>query len=262
MTHREQFLRKCLVIDTETTNVDYKEAEVIEMGYVIRQDGKWETTEKLYKPHKEIPPDCSAVNNISNKMVEKCPYFEDDVEMYKELFSQQMGEDYIMIAHNAFYDQNVLNNYGFSFPNSLSTLRIVKKLFPVDSGIANYKLAYLRYYMGILDPADFPELVNTHRAGFDALVAAHLLEKCLDFMETKGIIDTNLPYYEQIEKFLMTPVQVVNMPFGKHKGKPLKDVPLDYWRWAVTNMNCLDEKSTEYDADLSYSINKIFEEML
>ncbi len=31
------------------------------------------------------------------------------------------------------------------------------------------------------------------------------------------------------------------MPFGKHRGVPIKDLPKDYVRWALGNLADLDE---------------------
>lgn len=37
MSHKEDFLQSCLILDTETTGKDYKTAEIIEAGFVIRE---------------------------------------------------------------------------------------------------------------------------------------------------------------------------------------------------------------------------------
>jgi len=45
------------------------------------------------------------------------------------------------------------------------------------------------------------------------------------------------------------PIQVSSMPFGKHKGTALDQVPHDYIRWALANMPALD-------ADLRWSLSQ------
>ena len=44
---------------------------------------------------------------------------------------------------------------------------------------------------------------------------------------------------------LAGPVQMKIMPFGPHKGRPLKEVPIEYLRWAA---------SKSFDQDLMFSL--------
>ena len=71
-----------------------------------------------------------------------------------------------------------------------------KKLWHDDDSFSSFNLPYLRYKLNILDPAEFK--IESHRADFDALVSANLLCMQLDVMEDRGILDTNLNYFEFI----------------------------------------------------------------
>ena len=71
MTFKEEFLQSCLILDTETTGTDTNTVEIIESGFVIRDNGEWSMFQELHKPIKTpIPPLVEAITYITNEMVE------------------------------------------------------------------------------------------------------------------------------------------------------------------------------------------------
>jgi hypothetical protein len=46
------------------------------------------------------------------------------------------------------------------------------------------------------------------------------------------------------------------MPFGKHKGELMIDVPRSYWRWAMANMDSLNEEADNFDPDFAASVHR------
>lgn len=264
MDHRKQFIESLFVVDTETTGKDYKTCEVIEVGFVLANPGTAEQTEwtkhaELFKPDEPISPECSAITNISNLLVDGKRSFVDASTEYQEIINS-FGDTCVAVAHNAFYDKNVLLRYGVTAKNWLCTLRLSQKLFNDDITVSANNLPYLRYRFGILDPALHE--VAAHRADHDALVTAMFLEICLDKMEEDGVIDPTKSYWEQIDAWLNEPIITKTMPFGKHKGKLLTQIPLDYWNWALENMDSLNENAENYDKDFALSVEKALEEML
>lgn len=251
MTEKEKFLKLCLVLDTETTGKDYKIAEVIELGYVIRnENSSWLAFDELYKPREPISPGCSAVCNITNKMVEHKLYYEDCSGFITQFVEEFEADRTVFVAHNAFYDREVLKRYGVTFPNELCTLRMAKKLYGDDLTVEAVNLPYLRYRFEI----DLPPTVACHRADSDALITGMLLDKFIDEMELRGILDTTLPYWPQIYDWINKPTIFDTMPFGKWKGTKLTEVPMNYWNWALKNMTSLDEDADDYDADFATSV--------
>jgi len=259
MNNRDKFFHDCIVLDTETTDLDYKIAEVIELGYILTIDGERVRVNSLYKPHDLITPEISSITNITQRMVNDCDYFEDDFDTFTSVIAAY-SKDAFCVAHNAFYDSKVLSRYGFEHDPWICTLRIAKKLFSDDNTVSNFKLAYLRYRFGILDPAE--HTIEAHRADSDALVTSHLLEYFVTLMEDNGTIDKDLPYLEQIIEWLDKPIVFTQMPFGKHKGKKLTEVPLDYWKWALDKMDILDETKENYDADFAASVEVALTELM
>lgn len=264
MTEREKFLHQLVVLDTETTSLNFKEAQVIEFGYVIKDDGVWKTHGSLHKPTISITPEVSAITNITDKMVASCNSFS---SVYKDFDSmlhrrKQYVHKLAMVAHNAFYDRKVFE-HGYSESDSLNyewlcTMRMAKKLFADEPTVTQFNLPYLRYRFEL----DIPENMPHHRASTDAYMTAKLMVFLVDAMEMMNVIDTELPYYEQIVEWMAKPVIMTKMPMGKHKGKALTEVPLDYWMWALDNFDNLQESKDEYDADFAASVAKAIDSMI
>jgi exodeoxyribonuclease X len=259
MNRKEEFLKNCIVLDTETTSKDYKVAEVIELGYAINVGGEWSSFVDLYKPQKPIEPAVSAITNITNGMVKTKPYFEDRTEDIKSVISAFAGE-VVCIAHNAFYDKSVLERYAVTCPTWVCTLRLARKLYGNDPTVEQFNLPYLRYRFEILDPAY--HVVNAHRADSDALVTGHLLSIFVDEMIARKVLKDDLPYVDQILNWLDEPVIVDTMPFGKHKGQKLVDIPMSYWKWALENMDSLDENKENFDKDFAASVAIALEKIM
>lgn len=260
MNRKEEFLNDCIILDTETTSKDYAAAEVIEYGYILRMNGEWQEFNTLHKPYEPITAEISAITNITNKMVAGEPYFEDMVDKVKETIEAYCGAA-TLVAHNSFYDMKVLENYGIDYPQWLCTMRIAKKLHHEDNTVTAFNLPYLRYRFEILEPADHPN-IDAHRASADALVTAHLLEQSVDEMIELGVLTEDAPYAPQIQAWLDEPIVFDTMPMGKHKGKKLVDVPMDYWKWALSNMDSLDETKENFDKDFAASVEKALAEKM
>ena len=76
MSQKEEFLKSCLILDTETTSNDYRIAQIIESGFVIREDKDWVIFQELHKPSDGIiPPIIESICYITNEMVADKPTF-------------------------------------------------------------------------------------------------------------------------------------------------------------------------------------------
>lgn len=254
MNYRQMFLNGVVIADVETTSVDKKETEIIELGTAIYDGTNWVDNSKLFKPTLPIPPDASAVNHISNAMVADCPNF---MEVDTSELCHLKDDYEVYVAHNAGFDRIVLESHNVKVGPWLCTYQLSKKLFTFigDESITRMDLQYLRYALDF----NITEDISAHRAGSDCVVTGYLLLTLLDILEQIGKIDVNLPYMEQIEDFMNTPVILSKVPFGKHKGQRFEDVPRDYWDWALRNMDSLNESHENYDDDLASSILRALE---
>jgi DNA polymerase III epsilon subunit-like protein len=252
MSHKENFLKSCLILDTETNSDQYKIAEIIEAGYVLRDGTNWKMVQKLHKPiDRPIPPKVESICYITNKMVEHEPAFLDAHYEFEEMVKQY--ESGYLVAHNHFYDMRVLENHGIDTTEYswLCTWKMAKKLFNGAPGIEETNLPYLRFALEL----DVPIEMHCHRAGNDSYITAKLLEVLVEYMEVANLLDQGLPYGPQIAEWLAKPTIYATMPFGKHKGVPMSEIPHGYWKWAMEKTDWFNEEADNYDPDLAASIS-------
>jgi exodeoxyribonuclease X len=253
MTKREEFLNSLICLDFETTALDPESAEIIEQASVGYENGQWVIlSEELHDCSLDkIDPETSACNHLTKKKIKDYPMFV--AELWYP-FTQSKRD--IMCSHNAPFDLRMLKNYVSddvyrgTEDRWFCTLRVAKKLFVNDPSFTQLNLQYLFYRLEL----EYDANLNPHRAGYDSYLTGLVLEVLLDEMESRGIIDTNKDYYSQIKEWLKAPVKIEIMPFGKHKGEKIEDVPLSYWKWAINNITRFDPESIEYDLDFSETV--------
>ena len=163
-----------VVFDLETTGVKYIEGhEIIEIGAVKLKNGEIvETFETLIKPKKEIPPEITKINNITNKMVENSISVEQAIpDFYK------FCENAVLVAYNIDFDLPFLNHYaielGYAFDHKyLDAFALAKQSVP---GLKNYKLKTVCAHFNV-------SLENAHRAVFDTIATAEVFIKMAKFI--------------------------------------------------------------------------------
>lgn len=258
-----KLFEEALVLDTETTSLDFKVAEVIEYSsasvLTVVEEVTNETLNiptELYNPSSPILPEVSAITNISNRMIEKQAIgpFTDHLDVIQK----ELDDHKYYIAHNAFYDTNVLEGVGLKMSKQLCTMRLAKKLYADDPAITGYGLAYLRYALDLPVPED----TIGHRANADVMMTGLLFVQLLAKAIELGVVDAEADDLgEQLVEYLAAPVIITKMPFGKHKGQLLTEVPISYWQWALENMDSLQEDKPEYDKDFATSVEKAVQEI-
>lgn len=263
MNYREKFLNNCIVLDTETTNKQYKKAEIIEVAYTIKIDNQWNFNSTLFKPLERIKPEICAITHITNKMVQDKETFKesDRLELYNDLIEAVRETHGSMIAYNSFYDKNVLQRNGVKTVDEdwLCMWRFAKFLFGNDPTVEAYNLSYI-FYRFLEDKV--PENFTPHRAESDVHVTALLLEYFLDVAEARNLINKDAPYKPQLHALLHKPIITEIMPIGKYKGKKMIDIPLDYYTWLLNNHEWLNEESDLYDSDFAESVTYAIETIM
>ena len=253
MNQKEDFLQSCLILDTETNSDNYTIAEIIESGFVIRDNSDWTIFQELHKPvDRPIPPKVESICYITNKMVEDKPTFKDSKETFQSVVDGYSNG--YLVAHNHFYDMRVLQNHGIDTSKHvwICTWRMAKKIFNGVEEIQETNLPYLRFALEL----DVPIELHCHRAGNDSYITAKLLEAFVDILEENGTIDKNLPYGPQIANWAESPIIYERMPFGKHKGELMADIPRSYWQWGMKNTDWFNEDADNYDPDFVASVYK------
>ena len=145
------------------------------------------------------------------------------------------------------------------FPQTICTMRFAKKLYKDDVNITKHNLSFLRYALDLPIPDDVP----AHLADADVLVTTMLFARLVEDAIVSGDLDVEAgDLGGQITAWLDKPVIIKVMSFGKHKGKKLVEVPIDYWQWALENFNSLNEEDSAFDKDFAASVTLAIEAIL
>jgi len=204
--------KRPIYYDTETTGTKPNKDRIIEIAAYDPVEKR--TFVSFVNPGIPIPPESTAISNITDDMVKDAPGFSEVGKAFIEFCTL----DAIMIAHNndafdkLFLDEE-FRRAGLTMPSSwdyLDTLKWARKYRP---DLPRHSLQSLRELFGI--PAN-----QAHRALDDVVVLHEVFSQMID----------DLPY-ETVLRLLQQTKEVNRMPFGKHQGKPLSQVPKDYVLW-------------------------------
>lgn len=225
--------RRPIFYDTETTGVRPDRDRIIEIAAYDPERGK--TFEKLVKPDIPIPQEASAIHGITDSMVADSPSFKEvGIE-----FAEFCGEDSILIAHNNdTFDMIFLRNeaarHAISWPawSFVDSLKWSRRYRP---DLPKHTLQFLREMYGITAN-------NAHRALDDVIVLHQIFVAMTDDIEI-----------DEVFSILNRPRDLQHMPFGKHQGVPLKNLPKDYLRW-LSGSGAFEKPENE---DLRRSLQKL-----
>lgn len=219
--------------DTETTGISAEQERIVEIAAFDPQNKR--SFCKFINPGKAIPPEASAIHRITDDMVREAPPFS---EVIKEFASFCEGEA-VLIAHNndAFdihflrkeHERNQLEMPKWRFLDSLKWARRYRPDLP------RHSLQFLREIYGIAAN-------NAHRALDDVMVLAEIFLSMID----------DLPM-ETVLELMNRPTVIRQMPFGKHRGTNLQELPKDYLSW-LKGSGSLDK---EENANLKESLAQL-----
>jgi len=204
-------MAKFIFYDTETTGTRFDRDHIIEIAAFDPVEQRHFA--ELINPQCPIPPEATNIHKITDEMVKEAPPFQE----VGKAFVAFCGEEAILIAHNnESFDKPFLEaeykRSGLSLPawRHLDSLKWARKYRP---DLPRHSLQHLREAYGI--PAG-----TAHRALEDVMVLYKVFSLMVDDLSIEKVI-------ELLEK----PQKITSMPFGKHQGKPLSQVPKDYIRW-------------------------------
>jgi exodeoxyribonuclease X len=203
-------MSKTIIFDTEATGI--KEPVLIEAAWIELESLDPLTVikpfEQRYNPGKPITLGALATHHIMDEELVDCPP--------ASSFNLPHDIDYI-IGHNIDFDWEVI---GKPEVKRICTLALARKIWPnLDSHNQSALLYHLERKSARL------QLRNAHSALIDVEICAVILNHIRYQLNVKTIEDL----YAESEK-ARTPT---TMPFGKHKGALLTDIPGDYKQWLL-----------------------------
>ena len=150
-----------IVLDTETTGLDYTRERIIEFAAVRLENGKIvDEFQTLINPQQHIRKSSMAIHGITQEMVEDAPTEEEILPQILEFIG-----DYPIVAHNAIFDFSFLNEakkrvLGEDLKNArIDTQNMFKEIAP---DLESHGLEALTKRFNV-------ELNNHHRAMADTM---------------------------------------------------------------------------------------------
>ncbi len=201
--------------DTETTGVRSDKDRIIELAaYDPIEDRSFC---KLINPGCPIPPEASAVHHITDEMVKAAPSFGEVGRAFLEFCP--VGT--VLIAHNNDAFDKLFLEVEFKraeveLPtfNYIDTLKWARKYRP---DLPRHTLQSLREVYGFASN-------QAHRALDDVIILHKVFTAMIDDLSMETVMD-----------LLSKPQVLSRMPFGKHQGKPLAEIPKNYVAWLASS---------------------------
>ena len=150
-----------IVLDTETTGLDYTTEKMVEFAAVRLENGKIKDEfQTLINPQQHIRKSSIAIHGITQEMVEDAPTEEEVMPKIIEFIG-----DYPIVAHNAIFDHSFLNEaykrvFKKKFENEkIDSQQMFKEIYP---DLESHGLEALTNKFHV-------ELTNHHRAMADTM---------------------------------------------------------------------------------------------
>lgn len=213
----EEFDR-IVVLDFETTGLG-PTARAVEVAWIevdrdLRETGR---VASLVDPGMPIDPGATDVHGITDEMVAGAPTLE-------HVIRADHGDPFaagrtLVVAHNAAFDLPFVAPYCDEV-DSLCTMRLARYLYPE---LRNHRLQTVCEHVGV-------PLGEAHRALGDVEMCLALARSMADEC---GGLDGLLECSE-------VALREMRMPFGKHRGALISELPSSYVRWMRETIGDLD----------------------
>ena len=206
---------RMIVLDFETTGLQPGNRPV-EIAW-LEFDSLYnvlQSVTSLIDPQMPIELGAQKVHGISTEMLAGKPTLEQFLQ--GEHVDKFASEHVLVVAHNAAFDLPMFEPFCKK-ATSLCTMRLAQALYTTAE---NHRLSTLASMFAV-------DVEPTHRALADVGACFELL-RTIAKKEDKSIDELLvIASYTSPESL---------MPFGKHKGKMIKDLPSDYVAWLSTTL--------------------------
>lgn len=168
-----------IVLDTETTGLDYTRERIIEFAALRLENGKIKDKfQTLINPKQHIRKSSMAIHGISEEMVQDAPSESEILPQILDFIG-----DYPIVAHNAIFDYSFLNeaclrNYDKELTNPrIDTQQMFKEVFPdlpshgLEALTKKFNVEFKKHHRAMADAMglalSYPELKNLYLQKYD-----------------------------------------------------------------------------------------------
>lgn len=172
-----------VVFDVETTGLSALDGDrIIEIAALKFKDGKIiNQFHSLINPKRPMPPEATAINQITQEMLSAAPYAQDVLPGMIDFIAGAC-----LVGHNVRFDLGFLC-YELSLMGRrlndgtpvVDTLKMAKELIPY---LSSYRLSYLANSLGI-------SVGQTHRAMADVELTANVMKRLFEMAHDRKIHD-------------------------------------------------------------------------
>ena len=151
--------------------------------------------------------------------------------IYENVKNLLESDDVVLVAHNAVFDIQMLQNEGINPKKFICTLRVAREL-DKESVIPKYNLQFLRYYLEL----------EVEAQAHDALGDIKVLEALYDRLSQKVSVEKMLEVSSH-------PSLLRAIPFGKHMGKTVEQVAKTdrgYLEWLYEQKKSSDQNEEDW----------------
>lgn len=193
-----------LIADTETSSL---QGGVVEIAWMWVDSSLNILAEQCHRvnPERKIEPEAQAIHGISDEDVANCPILADICKGFTRPVD--------VIAHNISFDLRMVKPH-IQAKRSLCTLALARQYI---KNVENCKLDNLQKVLNL-------PVQKSHSALGDVHTCRDLL---LHILPIAGV------GLDELFRRAETPRMLTHMPFGKHEGKPILEVPLGYRNWLL-----------------------------
>jgi exodeoxyribonuclease X len=198
-----------LILDTETHTFNGNPVQIAYLPY----PGEGPCVNRFFHPQEPMDPAAMAVHHILDADVADAPPY--------TTFRLPPDTTHL-IGHNIDYDLQALARCGqdTSQIKAICTLAISRHLWPE---LTSHTLSGVLYALA-RDPAKAREQI---RGAHDASADVQLVRALLQFIRRQTGLSDPEDLYTLSEQARVPE----HMPFGKHKGLPIRELPEDYVQW-------------------------------
>lgn len=206
-----------IVLDTETTGLDYTREKMVEFAAVRLENGKIKDEfQTLINPHQHIRKSSIAIHGITPEMVEDAPTEEEILPRILEFIG-----DYPIVAHNAIFDYSFLNEaslrvLGKELTNPrIDTQQMFKEIYPdleshgLEALTKKFKVDLTNHHRAMADTMGlalaYPKLKKLYTQKYDWEVkqldnVEYLLERYLRIQQTVTTLQSELQDLKSVFK--------------------------------------------------------------
>jgi exodeoxyribonuclease X len=206
------------VFDTETASLQGGVCQIAIARINTNFEVVWQA-ESLIDPERPIEPGASGIHHITDDMVKDSPTLGEFMAMHNRPFHR---DRLIVAGHNTAFDIRMVAGHLPQQYLKLCTLKLARNVWPTAP---DHKLQTLRYMLKL-------DAGEAHSAMGDVIACISLM-KAACRLKNWNLLDLIASSNQPLSLDS-------TMPFGKHKGQRLRDVPKSWMAWALKEMKDLD----------------------